>query len=51
MTNIGLVGPGAFLLAFCAVDNLLAAVMLVFKFSPHMVTNYFYINVTMHFTM
>lgn len=29
MTNIGLVGPGAFLLAFCAVDNLLAAVMYV----------------------
>lgn len=31
MTNIGLIGPGAFLLAFCAVDNLLAAVMLVSK--------------------
>lgn len=29
MTNIGLIGPGAFLLAFCAVDNLLAAVMYV----------------------
>ncbi|XP_043261963.1 sodium-dependent phosphate transport protein 1, chloroplastic-like [Colletes gigas] len=29
MTNIGLVGPGAFLLAFCAVDNLLAAVIFV----------------------
>lgn len=27
MTSIGLVGPGAFLLAFYAVDNLLAAVM------------------------
>lgn len=27
MTNIGLIGPGAFLLAFCAVDNLLLAVM------------------------
>lgn len=31
MTNIGLIGPGAFLLAFCAVDNLLAAVMFVLK--------------------
>lgn len=29
MTNIGLIGPGAFLLAFCAVDNLLAAVIFV----------------------
>lgn len=29
MTNIGLIGPGLFLLAFCAVDNLLAAVMYV----------------------
>ncbi|KAI4487714.1 hypothetical protein M0802_011904 [Mischocyttarus mexicanus] len=37
MTNIGLIGPGAFLLAFCAVDNLLAAVM---QF-------YFYINGTL----
>ena len=31
MTNIGLIGPGAFLLAFCAVDNLLAAVMFVLR--------------------
>ncbi|XP_063994096.1 uncharacterized protein LOC135171470 [Diachasmimorpha longicaudata] len=29
MTNIGLIGPGAFLLAFYAVDNLLAAVVFV----------------------
>ncbi|XP_046416525.1 sodium-dependent phosphate transport protein 1, chloroplastic-like isoform X1 [Neodiprion fabricii] len=29
MTSIGLIGPGAFLLAFCAVDNLLAAVIFV----------------------
>ncbi|KAL2716593.1 hypothetical protein V1478_014269 [Vespula squamosa] len=29
MTNIGLIGPGAFLLAFCAVDNLLAAVIFI----------------------
>ncbi|KAL7294169.1 sodium-dependent phosphate transport protein 1, chloroplastic-like [Trichogramma pretiosum] len=29
MTNIGLIGPGAFLLAFCAVDNLLLAVIFV----------------------
>jgi len=29
MTNIGLIGPGAFLLAFCAVDDLLAAVVYV----------------------
>ncbi|RZF44243.1 hypothetical protein LSTR_LSTR003883 [Laodelphax striatellus] len=27
MTSIGLLGPGVFLLAFCAVDNLLAAVV------------------------
>lgn len=29
MTNIGLIGPGLFLLAFCAVNNLLAAVIFV----------------------
>lgn len=29
MTSIGLFGPGIFLLAFCAVDNLLAAVVFV----------------------
>ena len=29
MTGIGLVGPGVFLLAFCTVDNLLAAVLYV----------------------
>uniref|UniRef100_A0A069DYW3 Putative permease of the major facilitator superfamily protein n=1 Tax=Panstrongylus megistus TaxID=65343 RepID=A0A069DYW3_9HEMI len=29
MTGIGLIGPGIFLLAFCAVDNLLAAVVFV----------------------
>ncbi|XP_034944346.1 sodium-dependent phosphate transport protein 1, chloroplastic-like [Chelonus insularis] len=29
MTNIGLIGPGAFLLAFCAVDDLLLAVIFV----------------------
>ncbi|XP_039286184.1 sodium-dependent phosphate transport protein 1, chloroplastic-like [Nilaparvata lugens] len=29
MTSIGLLGPGVFLLAFCAVDNLLAAVVFV----------------------
>ncbi|KAK6622185.1 hypothetical protein RUM44_001992 [Polyplax serrata] len=29
MTSIGLLGPGIFLLAFCAVDNLLAAVIIV----------------------
>lgn len=29
MTNIGLIGPGAFLLAFCAVDDLFAAVVYV----------------------
>ncbi|XP_075229052.1 uncharacterized protein LOC142328844 [Lycorma delicatula] len=29
MTSIGLLGPGIFLLAFCAVDNLLAAVVFV----------------------
>lgn len=39
MTNIGLVGPGAFLLAFCAVDNLLAAVMLVLIFNSHIMLN------------
>jgi len=33
MTNIGLIGPGAFLLAFCAVDNLLAAVVYVILLS------------------
>lgn len=27
MTTLGLLGPGIFLLAFCAVDNMLAAVM------------------------
>lgn len=27
MSSIGLIGPGVFLLMFCAVDNLLAAVM------------------------
>lgn len=27
MTGIGLIGPGVFLLAFCTVDNLLAAVL------------------------
>ncbi|XP_054276843.1 uncharacterized protein LOC128995928 [Macrosteles quadrilineatus] len=29
MTSVGLIGPGIFLLAFCAVDNLLAAVVFV----------------------
>ncbi|XP_018897871.1 uncharacterized protein [Bemisia tabaci] len=29
MSSIGLIGPGVFLLMFCAVDNLLAAVILV----------------------
>ncbi|XKL64473.1 hypothetical protein PGB90_004559 [Kerria lacca] len=29
MTGIGLIGPGVFLLAFCTVDNLLAAVLFV----------------------
>ncbi|XP_051174429.1 uncharacterized protein LOC127290082 [Leptopilina boulardi] len=29
MTNIGLIGPGAFLLAFCTVDNLLLAVIFI----------------------
>lgn len=29
MTGFGLIGPGIFLLAFCAVDNLLAAVLYV----------------------
>ncbi|KAK7604960.1 hypothetical protein V9T40_006146 [Parthenolecanium corni] len=29
MTGFGLIGPGIFLLAFCAVDNLLAAVLFV----------------------
>lgn len=29
MTGIGLIGPGIFLLAFCTVDNLLAAVLYV----------------------
>lgn len=27
MTSIGLIGPGIFLLVFCTVDNLLAAVL------------------------
>jgi hypothetical protein len=27
MTSIGLLGPGVFMLAFCTVDNLLAAVV------------------------
>lgn len=29
MTSVGLIGPGIFLLAFCAVDNLLAAVLFI----------------------